>query len=268
MTTLFDDGTRQWLFFGRDPERPASVIDTNEYVVRHDGKALLLDPGGTEVFPEVAEAMARQFDLGEIEAIFGSHQDPDILSSLPLWIGLRPDVRVYVPWLWQGFLSHFAIEAQFVAVPDEGGPLPLNGSRDLQMVPAHYVHSSGMFSVYDPRARLLFSADVGAALLPADDDRVFVEDFDAHVGHMEAFHRRWMPSNRAKNAWIRRVRRLDVDLMCPQHGAIFRGDDVTRFLDWFEALEVGIAAEVGLDATPPAQRATVAPPAQRATVPR
>ncbi len=29
--------------------------------------------------------------------------------------------------------------------------------------------------------------------------------------------------------------------MCPQHGGIFRGDDVPRFLDWLDKLEVGIA---------------------------
>jgi len=28
--------------------------------------------------------------------------------------------------------------------------------------------------------------------------------------------------------------------MCPQHGRIFKGDNVKRFLDWFEALEVGL----------------------------
>jgi flavorubredoxin len=56
---------------------------------------------------------------------------------------------------------------------------------------------------------------------------------------MEHFHRRWMPSNRAKNDWIRRVRQLDIDMLCPQHGAVFKGDDVGRFLDWFEGLEVG-----------------------------
>lgn len=29
-------------------------------------------------------------------------------------------------------------------------------------------------------------------------------------------------------------------MLCPQHGAIYRGDDVTRFIDWFDELEVGI----------------------------
>ena len=59
---------------------------------------------------------------------------------------------------------------------------------------------------------------------------------------MEYFHRRWMPSNKAKNDWIARVRKLDIDILAPQHGALFRGDMVHKFLDWFERLEVGIAS--------------------------
>jgi flavorubredoxin len=31
--------------------------------------------------------------------------------------------------------------------------------------------------------------------------------------------------------------------MCPQHGRIFKGDNVKRFLDWFEDLEVGIVGK-------------------------
>jgi len=31
--------------------------------------------------------------------------------------------------------------------------------------------------------------------------------------------------------------------MAPQHGSIFNGDDVKRFLDWFEDLEVGVAID-------------------------
>jgi flavorubredoxin len=52
-----------------------------------------------------------------------------------------------------------------------------------------------------------------------------------------------MPSNSAKNDWVRRVRKLDIAMLAPQHGAIYKGDNIARFLDWFEALEVGIAVE-------------------------
>jgi flavorubredoxin len=50
-----------------------------------------------------------------------------------------------------------------------------------------------------------------------------------------------MPSNQAKRVWIDRVRSLDIQVMAPQHGRVFKGDDVKRFLDWFENLQVGIA---------------------------
>jgi flavorubredoxin len=36
------------------------------------------------------------------------------------------------------------------------------------------------------------------------------------------------------------VAALDIDLLCPQHGAIYRGEDVKRFIDWFSRLEVGV----------------------------
>jgi len=32
----------------------------------------------------------------------------------------------------------------------------------------------------------------------------------------------------------------DVDMLCPQHGAIYQGEDVNRFIDWFDRLEVGV----------------------------
>ncbi|HHJ14523.1 MAG TPA: MBL fold metallo-hydrolase, partial [Gammaproteobacteria bacterium] len=87
-------------------------------------------------------------------------------------------------------------------------------------------------------AKILMSGDVGAALEPADAP-MFVTDFAGHIPKMEMFHQRWMPSNRAKQEWIDRVRKLDIEYMAPQHGRIFKGEDVQRFLDWFEALEVG-----------------------------
>ena len=80
---------------------------------------------------------------------------------------------------------------------------------------------------------------MSAALLPPEERGLFVENFDRHIRHAQGFHRRWMGSNAAKLNWCERVSRLDVDMLCPQHGAIYRGEDVKRFIDWFAALDVG-----------------------------
>ena len=130
---------------------------------------------------------------------------------------------------------------QYVAIPDEGHNISL-GSVDFELIPAHYLHASGNFNVYDRKAKILMSGDIGAAL-ESSESPLFVEDFNKHIPKMKMFHQRWMPSNRAKNDWVNRVRELDIEYMAPQHGRIFKGDDVKRFLDWFEALDVGIAVQ-------------------------
>lgn len=240
---LFTHGDHVWYVFCRDPEKSEHVIDTNEYLIVSGEEAMLLDPGGTEIFPQVVGALAATIPIDRVTHYLASHQDPDIMSSLPLWLGLTPHAKVYMSWLWTGFIAHFGHDyvGQFAAVPDEGMEIRFRNGRTVQLVPAHYCHSSGNFSLYDPLAKVLFSGDIGAALLPPDFNSVFVTDFARHIGYMEGFHRRWMPSNNAKNDWVRRVRELDVEFLCPQHGAIFRGPQVRQFLDWLEGLEVGAA---------------------------
>jgi flavorubredoxin len=237
--TLFQEGEHSWQVIARDPDRPDYLIDTNEYLICHHGQSLLADPGGMEVFPAVFAALCEVANPDNIAALFASHQDPDIISSLPLWLDLKPDLPCYLPWLWSGFIPHFGGDSNtFVPIPDEGMTIDLNG-LPLQAVPAHYLHSSGNCNLYDPRARILFSGDIGAALLPPDYNDVFVRNFDTVIKAAEGFHRRWMGSNVARIDWCERVAKMDIDMLCPQHGAIFQGADVERFINWFAELEVG-----------------------------
>jgi flavorubredoxin len=238
--TLHEAGDHRWIAIARDPERPDHLIDTVEYLVVKGDRAALLDPGGQEIFPAVFGAVVKETPIDAIAFIFASHQDPDAISSLPLWLTFNPRLRCYVSWLWTGFLPHFGGSGDtFVRIPDEGATLPLNG-LGLEAIPAHYMHSSGNFHLYDPVARILFTGDIGGALLP-DGARadLFVRDFDRHVEYMRAFHARWMGSNEAKNNWVDHVAELGVEMLCPQHGAILKGGDVARFLQWLRDLDVG-----------------------------
>lgn len=237
--TLYDE-RHQWFAFGRDPGKPEKIIDTNQYMVKSGDRVLLMDPGGIEIFAPMLSAILHHAKIEQITDLFASHQDPDIISSLGLWDQTLPDATLHAPWLWESFLRHFGMESiRFDGIPDEGAVLDLDGTQ-LRFIPAHYLHASGNFHVYDPVARILMSGDVGAALEDPGSP-MYVDDFDSHIDKMRGFHQRWMPSNKAKNDWIARVRELDIDMMCPQHGRIFKGDDVQRFIDWFADLDVGSA---------------------------
>ena len=238
-TKIYDE-RHQWIMFGRDPDKPEGIIDTNQYLVCTKDRALVLDPGGIEIFSNMLAALLHHVSIDQITDLFASHQDPDIISSLGLWDQALPNAKLHSPWLWEGFIRHFGLNSiEYNPIADDGGIIDIGGVK-LEMVPAHYLHSSGNFHVYDPVAKILMSGDVGAALEPAGAD-IFVDDFNSHVDKMRMFHQRWMPSNRAKNDWVNRVRKLDIEMMAPQHGRIFKGEDVKRFLDWFEALDVGVA---------------------------
>ncbi len=236
---LYESNEHAWIVFGRDTDKPDLIIDTNQYMVTSRSNAMLMDPGGIELFSSMLSAVIKELPAHKITHLFASHQDPDIISSLGLWDLALPNATLHSPWLWEGFIRHFGMQnIEYDGIPDEGGRLTLD-DVSLEFIPAHYLHSSGNFNVYDPKAKILMTGDIGAAL-EGPDAPMFVEDFDEHIGKMKMFHQRWMPSNRAKNDWVRRVRELDVEMMCPQHGRIFKGNDVKRFLDWFENLEVGL----------------------------
>tara|TARA_R110000868_G_scaffold189695_4_gene433195 strand:- start:17331 stop:18068 length:738 start_codon:yes stop_codon:yes gene_type:complete len=238
-TKIYESG-HEWIVFGRDPEKPNNIIDTNQYLVKTGNKALLIDPGGVEVFAPMLAAILHHVNIGQITDIFASHQDPDIISSLGYWDKAIPESKLHAPAIWEGFLRHFGCSnIQYMSIADEGGKIVLDGV-ELQFIPAHYLHSSANFNVYDPKSKILMSGDIGAAL-EAPESPMFVEDFDEHVAKMEFFHKRWMPSHEAKMDWIKRVRKLDIEIMAPQHGRLFKGDDVGRFLDWFEKLPVASA---------------------------
>jgi flavorubredoxin len=244
---IFEGSTHSWLVFGRDPNKPEKIIDTNQYMVITKNNSLLMDPGGVELFSAMLANVVKQIPIEQVTHLFASHQDPDIISSLGLWDQALVECQLHAAWMWEGFIRHFGMEQiQYSAIPDEGKKIRLDGT-EIDFIPAHYLHSSGNFNVYDGEAKILMSGDIGAAL-DVVNAPLYVDNFHEHVPRMEMFHQRWMPSNKAKARWLERVSKLDIDMMCPQHGRIFKGDDVKRFLDWFAALDVGCAADINAGA--------------------
>lgn len=258
--TVFRDGNKAWVVCGQDPNKSPDVVDSNQVVVRAGDEAVLVDPGGVEIFSSVLSAVKREASIAQIRHIILTHQDPDVGSSLPLWREVCVDeLKVHVPWLWLGYVSHYDRECDFVAIPDDGMEIRFGDGGRLQLLPAHFLHSPGNFSVFDPVAKVLFSGDVGGALVPPDDrDGLVVRDFDRHVAYMAGFHQRWMGSSAARDDWIRRVRAVEPEIIIPQRGLIFTDGNVDRFLTWFESLEIGkvIAGGMPQQAAPPSEKSS------------
>lgn len=215
-------------------------VPTNQHLIIADGEAMLLDPGGTKLYPRVFGAVAKELKGAKLKNIFCSHQDPDVVASLNGWL-MTTDAQALASELWRRFIPHFGsdklVYGRVSGIPD-GGMRHMLGKTELILLPAHFLHSVGNFQVYDPTSRILYSGDLGVSL--GEQERI-VTDFDAHVPLMAGFHRRYMVANKALRAWARMVRTLDIEIIAPQHGAMFVGKPmVKRFIDWAETVECGL----------------------------
>lgn len=247
---LFEaDGHRNVLL----PEADAGEgVDTNQHVIVDNGEAMILDPGGTKLYTRVFASTAKESQGARLKYVFLSHQDPDIVASLNGWL-MTTDATGLISSLWRRFIPHFGsdklVYSRVEGIPDGGQRITL-GKRELIVVPAHFLHSVGNFQVYDPTSKILYTGDLGVSL--GEEDRE-VKDFDAHIPLMKGFHQRYMASGKALRAWVAMVRQLDVEIIAPQHGALFRGKPmVERLLSWLEELPCGIDLLEGIYKIPPA----------------
>lgn len=239
--TLFEGADHSFIWLGAGDPALERGIASNQYLIVDGGEAMLLDPGGYHVFERVFDNTLERIHPDHITRLFLSHQDPDITASLVSWLEVKPGVEVVLSRLWERFIMHLALPAapNLHGLPDEGEMVTLPSGASLTFVPAHFLHSPGNFHVYDSASRTLFTGDLGASLVPQDDPDLIVRDFAAHVPLMEGFHRRYLPCNRAVELYLKRVRDLPVDRLCPQHGKVMEGADVARFFDWIAGLDVG-----------------------------
>jgi flavorubredoxin len=216
------------------------AVQANQHVIVHNRTGMILDPGGHKIYGKVLSTTFSILDGADLRYIFLSHQDPDIVAAINGWL-MTTDAEAYISKLWTRFVPHFGLDhlvgARLKPIPDEGMVLDLGGAR-LPILPAHFLHAEGNFQLFDPIAKILYSGDLGASL---GMHYLFVEDFDAHIPFMEGFHKRYMVSNRVMRAWADMVRGLDIEIIAPQHGAIFKGKQIVgRFIDWCADLQCGV----------------------------
>lgn len=238
---LFDNGEHKFIWLGADPDYQRGVVQTMQYLIIDKGHGWLLDPGGTHLFSRVVASASRYISLDRIDSIFFSHQDPDVSSGIALWLGVTP-AKIHISDLWIRFLPHFGIvdTGRVSGIPDKGSTVTLASGARLSFVPSHFMHSPGNFSLWDESAKILFSGDIGAAVFPEGQDRLFVDDFAQALPHAEGFHKRYIASNAVARRWAEAVSRLNPEMVAPQHGGIYRGAAAKAFLAWLSGLRCGV----------------------------
>ncbi len=238
--SIYDDGTHRNILLPEVGSEGDQAVQSNQHVIIHGNSGMILDPGGHKIYAKVLGETSSVLGGAKLEYIVLSHQDPDIVAAVNGWL-MTTDADAYASALWVRFIPHFGLD-KFVAdrlkpVPDGGQIMDLGGSP-IMLLPAHFMHSCGNFQVYDPLSKTLYSGDLGASLGITYRE---VPDFDEHIQYMEGFHQRYIASNQVMRLWANMVRQLDIEVIAPQHGAMFRGKEmVNQFIGWCEELQCGV----------------------------
>jgi len=237
---LYSDDNHKFILLGADEEENEKVIQTNQYLIIRNGKGILLDPGGVHLFAKVISAVSQYISLENIQYIFFSHQDPDVSSGIALWMGVTP-AKILISGLWSRFLPHFGIvdQSRIISIESKGGRLDFSGGEgNIIFIPSHFLHSTGCYSLYDMQAKILFSGDIGAAVFE-NEQYIFVDDFEQHKKLIDGFHKRYMNSNAVLKKWVQMVKKYKINYIASQHGAVYRGASVDKFLDYLYNLQCG-----------------------------
>lgn len=237
---IFEEENHKVIWLGWESDEGAGAVQTNQYLIVHGSKGILLDPGGIHLFPRVVAVISRYMDLDNIETILFSHQDPDVSSGIALWLGITK-AAIHISELWMRFVPHFGLVdfSRLIGIPDSGVTVNSASGANVDVLPAHYLHSPGNFSFYDPVSEILFSGDIGGAVFPNNEHYLYVEDFGSHLPLIEGFHQRLMSSNKVCSDWVERMRKKRISMIAPQHGAIFKDAAVEEFLNWLSGLKCG-----------------------------
>lgn len=243
---LFNDGKHVCVMFNdlvKDSTEDA--VQANQFLVVSDGEGALIDPSGNITYNPLLLAMHKYVPKKELKYLFASHQDPDIIGALDKWL-LGTECKLYVSALWSRFVPHFCnlnrADGRIIGIPDAGLAVPLKDST-LYAIPAHFLHAEGNFQFYDSKSKILFSGDMGASLVDADAITKPIttrDEFHAQLHTMSGFHRRYMVSNKVCRLWVNMVRKMDIQMLVPQHGRYMTGEAIGAFFDWIETLPCGI----------------------------
>jgi flavorubredoxin len=242
---LYDDGKHK--FYLLEDYGRGEMVQSNVYLVVDNNKGMLVDPGGHKLFKPLFSDIAQLIGIQNLEYIFLSHQDPDIVAGINGWL-MTSNALALISKLWLRFIPHYGLDRYVVdrlkGLEDEGGILRL-GESDIFIIPAHFMHSPGNFNFYDPVSKILFSGDMFFSFgMPY----MFVnpgDDIEKHLKeYVEPYVKRFMGGKQVFKPYAKMLREIDeifgIEIIAPQHGAIIKGhDNVRKTIEWVENLEAG-----------------------------
>ncbi|HNL79419.1 MAG TPA: MBL fold metallo-hydrolase, partial [Agitococcus sp.] len=78
---LFDNGSHKCISFSTLVK--GEGVQANQFLIIHDKHAAVIDPGGDLTYTPLTLELMKHIRLQSLDYVIASHQDPDIIASMP-----------------------------------------------------------------------------------------------------------------------------------------------------------------------------------------
>lgn len=194
----------------------------NNYLIK-DEKNVLLDTVDVKFSERFFSQLDSALDGEPLHYLIVQHMEPDHSGSIGLLLRRHPEVTLVGNKKTKTMLEGYGVCTDKFMEVDEKTPLNI-GSRELQFVFAPMVHWPEVMITYDPKEKVLFSADAFGAF-GAIDGGFWDEQHDLAT-YMPEAHRYYTNIVGKYGSFVQRTLdkalKLDIEVIAPIHGVVWR----------------------------------------------
>lgn len=211
-------------------------ISYNSYLVR-DEKTALIDLAHGSQADSFVEQLSDVVNPGAIDYVVINHMEPDHTGAIRLLRYLAPQAEYLVTAKAAPMLAEFYDLREKVRVVEDGEELSL-GEKTLRFYAIPFVHWPETMATYEVSERILFPCDAfggyGALRGAIFDDQY--EDMDFYLQESLRYYVNIVARfSRPVQMAIEKLGGVDIDIVAPSHGLIWRQDPmriVSLYAEW------------------------------------
>lgn len=207
----------------------------NSYIVLGDSKKVLIDTVNPGFEKEHEDKIRKVVNPVELDYVVMNHAEPDHAGAIPYIMSINKKAKLVLTSKGSKMAQvYYDVPEGRIQIVHDGENLDLGG-KTLRFVEAPMLHWPETMFTYVPENKILFPCDFLGSHHAGGlyDDEVK----DLLVFAQKYFGEIMMPFRVAAQSALEKIKTLDIELIAPSHGPIYR--NVNRILDAYKAWAKG-----------------------------
>ncbi|MEF9955133.1 MAG: FAD-dependent oxidoreductase [Clostridium sp.] len=193
----------------------------NSYVLKTEDKTVLFETAKARFFDEYLEELKQITDIADIDYLVMNHTEPDHAGSVEMLLDLNPNLKIVATGCAINFLKNI-VNRDFYSISVKNEETMKIGGRTLRFMSVPNLHWPDTMYTYIEEEKVLITCDSfgahygfeGILRSKVTDEEGYLRAakyyFDCIIGPFKSYMLKA----------LRRVREMDIDMICTGHGPV------------------------------------------------